>query len=391
MTNFENNHKKQEELKQTLQDMKMHIKELGSKKPSEYGKASQAWDEFTKVAVSEDNVNLEDALKSIATLGRFVVDSIPHVITIVNEDKTRKEITAGKLDREGAMKRAMGKDAQSFLSAKLIQSAIHMGSNPNNSFSGDLFTIAVGISPGSSAVEFAIRNNNYNSVKTLLDSKGDTGYLSHGSAPIHNAFENYNRYAAKGENEDVLREYITLNRKMIQELLIEKTKDINIQNNLGENVLHLIARNYEPVAKEIIDALSIKKVDGNHKDMSGDTALHIAANVGNENFLAKVKSLGMDPNTKNKAGQTPLHLAALADEADCFEALLKLGADPNKKDLRGKTPFYYFENDKQILKYRVVKSSEQEKLKIEKKKEFLQKYRDELGVVKQSGRQLTSI
>jgi hypothetical protein len=390
MTKLGSNIQKKEELKQTLQDMNAHIKELGNKKPSEYGRVNQAWDEFTKVAVSDEMVSLEDALKGMSALGKFVVDSIPHVITIISEDKTRNDIIAGKLDREGAIKRALGKDAQSFLSAKLIQSALSLGSNPNNSFSGDLFTIAVGINPGTSAVEFAIRNNHYNSVKTLLESKGDTNYLSHGSAPIHNAFGGYNRYLHREANEDILKEYLELNRKLIQDFVIEKTKDINIQNDLGENVLHVIARNNEPTPKETIDEIVKKKVDVNHKDMQGDTPLHVAANVGNSNFLRNVKGLGMDPNGKNNAGQTPLHLAALADEADCFEKLLALGADPHKKDLRGKTPFYYFENDKQILKYRVVKSPEDQKLKMEKKKEFLEKYREKLGVDKQAGRQLTS-
>lgn len=371
---------KKKELKKAYDEMSGHVKLLSDGNPHIYSKANKVWDSYTK---GLSNNNVDESIQVIAGLGKFVFDSIPHVITAVSEDKTKQDILDGKFTKQDVQKRIKGLDAQSALTRNMIKSAVTVGSNPNNNFAGDLFSIVVGVSRGSSAVEFAIKNNSFNGVKALLDTKGDTDNLSNGNAPIHNAFGYYNRRVDPNEkNADLLQYYMLANRKMIQKYVVDKTKDVNIQNSLGENVLHVIADNERLNVdnKDIIDELVKKGVDVNHKDMNGFTPLHVASNVGNSKFIDTLSDYNVSLEAKNKYGQTPLHIAALADEADCFESLLKMGVNPNKKDIRGKTAFYYFENDKHILKIKHVKDQKSELEKAEKRSEIIKKYKDTLGV-----------
>lgn len=383
MTNLDKKLGKKIEVKKSYDEMTGHFKMLSDSNPHIYSKANKVWDSFTK-GLSNNNVN--ESMQAILGLGKFVFDSVPHVITVASEEKTKQDILDGTLNKKDIQKRVMGSDAQSFLTRNLIKSAVSIGSNPNNNFAGDLFSILVGVSRGNSAVEFAIKNNSFNSVKALLDTKGDVNNLSNGNAPIHNAFGYYNKRIDETEkNADMLKYYILANRQMIQKYVVEKTKDVNIQNSLGENALHVIADNdrTNTVSKDIINTLVENGIDLNHKDMSGYTPLHVAANVGNSSFINNMLDYNVSVEVKNKYGQTPLHIAALADEADCFESLLKMGVNPHKKDIRGKTAFHYFENDKHILKIRHVKDQKSELEKAEKRTKIIKKYSNTLGIKQQ--------
>lgn len=383
MTGLEKKSQKKGALNKAHNGMTRHVKMLSDNNPHIYSKANKVWEAFSEGLYND---NVKESMQAITGLGKFVFDSVPHVVTAVSEDKTKKEILEGKLDKEAIKKRIVGADAHAYLAQKLIKSSVALGSNPNNSFAGDLFSIVVGVSRGNSAVEFAIKNNSFNSLKALLDTKGNTESLSNGNAPIHNAFSYYNKMVdEKEKNSELLKYYISANRRMIQKYVAEKTKDVNIQNCLGENVLHVIADdfNLDIRNKEIIDTLIKKGADVNAKNISGYTPLHVAANVGNDRFIKIMSDYNVDLQAKNKYGQTPLHIAALADEADCFESLLKKGINPHKKDIRGKTAFYYFENDKHILKTRIVRDQKTMEKKAKKRSEIIKKYKNMLGQQKQ--------
>lgn len=368
-----NKNSSQKEARKALSSINNHVKSLKESDPNGYNDLEKVWNNFVS------NLGKNSAIKvagTVGVLGKFVVDSIPHVITAVSEDKNRTDILKGEITREDAYQRVIGRAPEAMVATALIKSSVAMGSNPNAPFSGDLFKIVIGLSPGTSAVEFAIKKNNYNAVKALLNTKGDTERVGNYNAPIHDAFGLYEgSYDRREKNADVLRDYIQYNRELIQKLVIERTQNVNVKNVLGENALHVIARRNEEVDVNIIKQLVNKGINLNAKDNSGDTPLHIAANVGNVKFIDAMRNFTVDATIKNNKGFTPLHIAALADEADSFESLLKLGAKLYQKDLRGKTPLQYFENDKNLLKYRVVKDQKSEEHKQIQKEKLLEKYK----------------
>ncbi|KAF4446194.1 ankyrin repeat protein [Fusarium austroafricanum] len=69
----------------------------------------------------------------------------------------------------------------------------------------------------------------------------------------------------------------------------------------------------------------------------GETALGIAAGVGNKVIVCALINRGADPNTL-PCGQTPLGIAAINGHGDAINELLKGGADPNMKDKDGFRP-----------------------------------------------------
>ena len=67
---------------------------------------------------------------------------------------------------------------------------------------------------------------------------------------------------------------------------------------------------------------------------TGNTALHLAAEAGNETLVKLLLVFGADLKPKNKAGKTPLsltHSSSGRDEAKCVKALEEIAAYEEKK------------------------------------------------------------
>ncbi len=54
----------------------------------------------------------------------------------------------------------------------------------------------------------------------------------------------------------------------------------------------------------------------NAQDHSGDTALNIAARIGNRSIISQLLEVGADPNIANRAGLRPLDFGIGADSAE---------------------------------------------------------------------------
>lgn len=381
------------ETSQELRDFKNHIVSNGE--TEENKQLNNSWNLMGKSLRSDKEVDSDENLfDAVKFFGKFTLNSIPHAVIGISENKTREQILTGKLNREQMYNRAVGKDSHSQVASKLIKSALNMGADPTDPISGDVVKFIVGLG-SQSAISYGIQRNNYNGIKTLLNSGLDADRKVDGFAIIHTIFNNYidhndtinmklaenkNKKDGPGKSEidpkcmELLKEYVKLNRNLIQKLAINKTKDINVSSDLGENAMHYLATSNDH-DKEIFKMLVDRGIDLNKKNYARNTPLHTAATYGNTFLINEMKGTIANPNIQNKEGMTPLHIAALANQSECFDTLVKMGADPTIKDNRGKTPFYYFEHDKFLLKFRIVGSAESERNKQEQVNKYVKENR----------------
>lgn len=81
-----------------------------------------------------------------------------------------------------------------------------------------------------------------------------------------------------------------------------------------------------------------KGADINAKDGEGKTALHKAAEGGNEEVVELLLEKGINANTQDRRlRENPLHWAAPEGHVAMVQYLLKMGADVNTKDRYGRT------------------------------------------------------
>lgn len=95
-----------------------------------------------------------------------------------------------------------------------------------------------------------------------------------------------------------------------------------------------------PLAKKLLYKRRWRKYLGlviNKKDSDGMTALHRAAQVGNEALVRLLLSNGADTKAKVGIGRTVLHLAEEGRNEAVIQLLLEKGWNPKVKDRRGRT------------------------------------------------------
>ncbi|KAI8987965.1 acyl-CoA-binding protein [Mycotypha africana] len=85
----------------------------------------------------------------------------------------------------------------------------------------------------------------------------------------------------------------------------------------------------------------IKAIEANpgllHSKEEGLNALHIAADRGYSDMVAKLIELGADIDMKTDDGDTALHLACISDKADVAKLLISKGCDQTLLDSEGST------------------------------------------------------
>ncbi|XP_052800137.1 GA-binding protein subunit beta-1-like [Mya arenaria] len=80
-----------------------------------------------------------------------------------------------------------------------------------------------------------------------------------------------------------------------------------------------------------IQALVDAGVAVNSADQNGETALHVAAWVGEQTMTQELLDSGAETNVQNQNGQTPLHIAAGRGHDTVVHCLLRDGCDVNTK------------------------------------------------------------
>ena len=123
------------------------------------------------------------------------------------------------------------------------------------------------------------------------------------------------------------------NFELIKYLIDAKVVNVNNVNELGLNalILHIMCGSkgkYKntSIYKKIIIYLIKGGININHQDNDGNTALHIAIKVRQNNEIIKLLlDNGADVNIKNKNGKTPLDIAMEKGDKDIIN-LLKMYA-----------------------------------------------------------------
>ncbi len=98
---------------------------------------------------------------------------------------------------------------------------------------------------------------------------------------------------------------IQFSNSKIAEMLIDKSKDLNISDNAGNSPLMVAAAKGDLWA---VTTLIRHGADLNHQNNDGNAALMVAASATNEKILKILISAGAKPGLKNKAGYTALQM-----------------------------------------------------------------------------------
>jgi ankyrin repeat protein len=125
-----------------------------------------------------------------------------------------------------------------------------------------------------------------------------------------------------------------LRREWIK-LLLANGADPDERDEKGNTPLHaaILLGNEEAAGLFIAHG-----ADVNARNESRIAALHYAANGGQMGIVTELLAKGADVNARDNHGDTPLHNAALRGYREVVEVLVAHGADANARNSRGRTP-----------------------------------------------------
>ncbi|KAI5782156.1 ankyrin repeat-containing domain protein, partial [Pyronema domesticum] len=159
----------------------------------------------------------------------------------------------------------------------------------------------------------ALNNKDLAWTQTLLDG---------GAHPDHKA----------GDNASPLFQLKAINRSLA-ELLLKAGCPISATDNNGSTALHKAAENGDELTAELLLQHGAVATSKNRK---GLTPLHLAADGGETPMIRLLLERGADVNAANYYRSTPLH--RLTSFSEAMQVLLDKGADINRRDRIGQTP-----------------------------------------------------
>lgn len=203
-----------------------------------------------------------------------------------------------------------------------------------------------------------IRNDNVDAVAEMLAHGVDVNARDvYKLDPIHSA--------VREKNEEILK------------LVLDAGAEVNSRDHCDRTALHYVAMNAKcTVGVNLANELLSRGTNVNLKDEYGETALNLAAKMGNKGVIDILLEAGADVDLKNneghnvlhclvmntrfssddaqvtnilkisqinsqdKYGDTPLHLAAKWSNFPIFRLLLRAGADANLKNADHYTPLH---------------------------------------------------
>lgn len=115
--------------------------------------------------------------------------------------------------------------------------------------------------------------------------------------------------------------------------LLQSRRAPNTPDDKGETALHYAAQLGD---QQMVQALLYYKADVDPRDQFGNTPLHWAAQRGSITVLQMLIDAKAAIDPQNRQGITPLMMAAQAGQAQAVRLLLKDGADPHHADFTGR-------------------------------------------------------
>jgi ankyrin repeat protein len=192
---------------------------------------------------------------------------------------------------------------------------------------GDQFAIATFVdagfdlnkhrdSDGQTPLIYAARLGKTEVVKALLDAKADVNARDH------------------SDQTALSRALIERHDDTFELLLNRPGVDVNVKGlNEATPLITCVARSWAPAVQKLVDS----GADINAQDSDGDTALHVAATINNEQIFKLLLDKGALVDVKNKVGGTALMWAASYDDEPAVRALVAHGASLDLKDSDGLT------------------------------------------------------
>jgi ankyrin repeat protein len=126
--------------------------------------------------------------------------------------------------------------------------------------------------------------------------------------------------ASHGKTEDVIR-------------LLQSGRRPDVPDSGGETALHYAAQFGD---QRMMEALLYYHAAVDPRDQFGNTPLHWAAQRGNTAVLQMLIGAKATIDPQNRQGVTPLMMAAKAGNAPAVRLPLKNGADPHRADFTGR-------------------------------------------------------
>lgn len=125
--------------------------------------------------------------------------------------------------------------------------------------------------------------------------------------------------------------------------LIERGADLNVLNGEEKTPLMVAVENEnEPAVRLLVNNPA---TDLSAEDLTEDTPLHKAVDLGNKNILNLLLQAGLpmrlDINAHGRNGDTPLIRAVKKEDMYFIDTLLRSGADINEKDQNDETALMY--------------------------------------------------
>lgn len=165
--------------------------------------------------------------------------------------------------------------------------------------------------------QVAVRNNNGPLVEAIVD------YLI-----VNDARDLFEK---KDANDDSTALHIAakLGRNDALRSLLKCKADLSVKDKCGNTPLHVAISNNQSAAAEIIvEHLRTLKENAdaavNARNKSGESALHVAARVGDNRLVELLLDLYADPCVTDKNGNTPLHLAVMKDNTNAIRLIAEL-------------------------------------------------------------------
>ena len=183
-----------------------------------------------------------------------------------------------------------------------------------------VWLVSVGISSAQGRLIDAVRANDVDAVRTLLDARADVSAVQpDGTTALHWAVE-----------RDAIE---------IVQLLIRAGANVKATNRYGATPLWLASLNGNAAT---IGVLLEAGADPSAASDEGETALMVAARTGKIDAVNLLLARGADPNVKEQwRGQTALMWAAAEGYAPVIDTLVARGADVSARSNGGFTPILF--------------------------------------------------